>query len=741
MVRKATQWEQGFRYRLLGWLGGSLLLCFLLFFVIVYLGLKSDLYSELQDRVEYTRQLREVLIKQRTEVLQSRLEPLLVDSELRAAFLAQDRERLLNIARPLFEPLRADHNITHFYFHTVEGYNYLRVHQPDRYGDRIDRYTMRESAATLSRSHGLELGPLGTFTLRLVAPWYSGSELIGFIELGEDSQPIIDELAFSAGFDMVVLIDKKLLSRTGWQAGMQMLSRESEWDLFPDVALVDETRPGLSLMLKPSYQAVPMDVSQEVSLSMEGSEYLGTSVPLEDVSGNIVGRWYILNDISSRMSDFRQAMGLVLILCLSVGLVLTGMMNAVLRRIEQQLRASQEGLEQLVADRTDELQKALIDTQLSREQIRVVLKSIQDPILVVSELNHVWLANRAVRDLFRFGDRDLSGESLEELVGPEVFRQISQLRPVDSHLEAEIEIKYLRAGKEEVGTFAVQTTSVELGDAGRAHIFLFHDVTRARKMERLKSEFISNAAHELNTPLATIVGYVELLLDPEQNFSAEMRDEFLRTIYGKSNHLGRLLGQLLDISRLEAGRPIPLEIAEIPLQKALHEIVGHMPSIHEKHTFRFEIPEEPLVLSADPDKFQQILENIFSNALKYSPAGGEICLRVAAEDEGLVHFMIRDQGIGMSQEELKHVFDRFYRADASDSATRGVGLGLTITRQLIEAHGGRIWIESTPGEGTSVHVVLPGHVAVKSSQGAEASEGPSSREGQPKPLGKQRRGQ
>jgi len=699
------------RYRLLLLLGASLLGCFGLFMVLTYVNLREDLRYDLGVQVQNAQHLYDTLVEQRQEVLASNLDTLLNNRALRLAFLSGRRERLLEAATPLFRTLQARHKISHLYFHTVDGINFLRVHQPGRYGDRIARYTLQEAAATLSTSAGLEIGPLGTFTLRLVSPWYDGERLIGFVELGEEFDPIMAEAAMTGGVDMLVLIDKELLDREGWEAGMQMLARQGDWDMFADMVIIDETRPGLAQLLARSDELLALEQTRDVFFTYRERHYLGRAIPLKDVSGGLVGRWIVLRNVDAELGEFNRSMLILLASSLAVGFVLIAILNRVLRAMELQLQRSREGLEQLVSERTRELQKALAEAQVSREQIRVVLKAVHDPILVVDEREQLWLANRAARELLALGSGDLSGRSLESLIGEKLAAQLAALTPTALSGGIELDIPEAHGRPDEPSTFYVQTTSVALTDDRLAHIFLFHDVTRRRQMERLKSDFISNTAHELNTPLATIMGYAELLLDEDQSFDSLSREEFVRTIYQKASHLNRLLAQILDISRLEAGRPIPLETREFSLQEAMSSLVRHLPIIHPRHSFSMELPERPVLLNADPGKFQQIMENLLSNAVKYSPRGGSVAIVVTPDGEDQFLFEVRDQGVGMSSEEASQAFDRFYRVDASDSAVRGVGLGLTIARQLVEAHGGRAWLESRPGEGTRVFFTLPGRFA------------------------------
>jgi signal transduction histidine kinase len=238
-------------------------------------------------------------------------------------------------------------------------------------------------------------------------------------------------------------------------------------------------------------------------------------------------------------------------------------------------------------------------------------------------------------------------------------------------------------------------------------ITLLQDITRERELDQLKDEFISTAAHELRTPLTTVMGYVELLQHKDEYaFSPEEQREFLELIYQKSEILAKIMDDLLDLSRLRAGHLIVLKKSPEDLVGLIGEAVASYREVTKKHVFVLDLPDSPLRFSLDAGKIGQVLENLLSNAVKFSPAGGSITVRARCTD-GEVQVIVADQGIGMGPEQIERIFEKFYRVDASMTAISGFGLGMHIVRSIVEAHGGRIWVESEPGRGTRVHFTLP----------------------------------
>ena len=233
------------------------------------------------------------------------------------------------------------------------------------------------------------------------------------------------------------------------------------------------------------------------------------------------------------------------------------------------------------------------------------------------------------------------------------------------------------------------------------------DITREREIDQLKNEFISIAAHELRTPLASIMGYSELLqMDEADKFSPKMTRECFGNIQSSILSLERIIDDLLDVSKIESGRSLLIDKAEIDFSELLATICENHQRETKKHIFQLELPKAPISLFADQGRITQVLDNLLSNAIKYTPNGGAIRISGKIEDDQLC-VSISDEGIGMTEQQAQRVFDKFYRADTSNTAVRGLGLGMNIAKNIIEGHGGTIWVESVAGEGTTVYFTIP----------------------------------
>lgn len=243
-------------------------------------------------------------------------------------------------------------------------------------------------------------------------------------------------------------------------------------------------------------------------------------------------------------------------------------------------------------------------------------------------------------------------------------------------------------------------------DANGATIIIgvMQDITREREAERLKSEFVSAVAHEFQTPLATVLGFAELILD--RNISGEDRTEGLRQIMEKAERLSHLVDELLDLSRLETGRKFSLFIEPCSLRSIITGVADDFRRSHHDRAYRLDLPDGLLPMMADTTRISQVIENLLSNAVKYSPVGSPITISVEPVQQEYV-IKVKDAGRGMTEEQAAHAFDKFYRADTSDTAPSGTGLGLYLTQSIISMHGGNITIDSEPGSGTCVTVILP----------------------------------
>ena len=236
-------------------------------------------------------------------------------------------------------------------------------------------------------------------------------------------------------------------------------------------------------------------------------------------------------------------------------------------------------------------------------------------------------------------------------------------------------------------------------------VAIYRDITQYKEVDRIKSEFLSTAAHELRSPLTSILGFSELLLHREE-LSDEEEARFLKYIHEHTVHLKQLVSDLLDISRIESGTSFSVELEPSTLSLLFEKEIRSWQEAHPDHTFRLHTEHNWPQVYADKDRIRQVIRNLLSNATKYSPSGGTVAVS-AAPVGGFLEVTVADEGVGMTGDELAHIFEKFWRADASSTAVEGTGLGLVIVKHILEQHGGYIWVESIKDAGTAVHFTLP----------------------------------
>src|SRR5438445_9283021 len=231
---------------------------------------------------------------------------------------------------------------------------------------------------------------------------------------------------------------------------------------------------------------------------------------------------------------------------------------------------------------------------------------------------------------------------------------------------------------------------------------------RLQELDKLKSDFVSTVSHELRTPMTSIKGYVDNILDGLTGALTERQSYYLNRVQYNVERLTRMINDLLDLSRIEAGK-MELHRSAVCMRDLVNDVVeGFQRAAQEKGlTLRSHQPDELPAIRGDRDKLHQVLTNLIQNAIKFTPKGGEIRVEANAHDGGFVLVSVSDTGYGIPPHELDRVFDRFYRVESVSAEECGSGLGLPIAKSLVELHGGRIWAESTPGQGSGCYVTVP----------------------------------
>jgi len=353
---------------------------------------------------------------------------------------------------------------------------------------------------------------------------------------------------------------------------------------------------------------------------------------------------------------------------------------------------------QLIEDVRAESEKS----QAATRQIEALVQASRSGILLVDRHSRVAFVNSAFRRMFALDDHELTGwpvAAVEAAARPVLGEQ--HLRGEDRELEVEVpgepKPRVLRAYSADVAG----TAGEPIGWMG-----VFDDVTRDREVDRMKSEFISTVSHELRTPLTSIKASMALLLDGSAGLDEE-GTELLQVSKRNADRLVRLVNDILDVSKIEAGR-LQLDVKEHEVTPLCTEAVTGIEAFAQKVGVSVRSRVDPALprVRADWDRVVQVLTNLLSNALKFSPRGSEVDLLVSRRDEEVL-FCVRDRGPGIAADFRDKLFTKFAQSDRAKREQEGTGLGLAISRALVLAHGGEIWFESEPGKGAAFYFTLP----------------------------------
>ncbi|MCK4909248.1 MAG: hypothetical protein KAS70_05065 [Planctomycetes bacterium] len=277
------------------------------------------------------------------------------DKKIQSAWLNKDRKLLQQESNRIYDWVNKKYNITHFYFHQLDGVNFLRMHNPTRHGDKIDRFTLKRSAETQIPCHGIELGIFGTFTLRVVHPWFIDKRLAGFIELGEDIDRIAPELEKIFGLKMVVTISKKHLDEKNWLEGQRMIGTKGDWNKLKNSVIFSSAFPAPPEEVLKLLNDEKHEHHQAFFIKIDNRIFSGGLLDLHDASGKTVGDIFVAKDFTDQFADLENFALTMLLLFLLSALALVPFFYFYLGRIESRLQTNIKEKDRLIS----ELQNAL----------------------------------------------------------------------------------------------------------------------------------------------------------------------------------------------------------------------------------------------------------------------------------------------------------------------------------------------------------------------------------------------
>ena len=595
-----------------------LVMGFLFIILIIVVGFILSYFQNQEFDREFKAQIFESeedfidLENQGIRALSSALEVILQDEYLKEIYLEKDRDKLYNQALPLFQELKFNQDITHFYFHLPNGENFLRVHNKDIFGDQVTRFTFEKAKDTENIGAGIELGKTA-FALRVVKPYYQGKELIGYVELGQEIDSFLENLKRGKNNEFVVIVEKRHLDKEDWASVRRSVSLRNNWEDLEDHVFIS----GTTQLNLPCFRTENVDKileSEEVLEDevIEEIPFICGGFPIIDAGDREVGAIFAVID-TTPIDFFLQRMRyvfIVLSLLLILGLIGIGFF---------------------------------------------ITKKITKPI---TKLNYA--ATEIQKKDFKVRTNIKTGDELQQL--GETFNETAKvLQNMDNEY---------------------------------------------KRLEKAKTEFLSITSHELRSPMTPMRGQLEMLmqgyfgkLNPKQKKAVDI---VLRNSYKLDN----ILRDLLEVSRIEAGR-LKFRFVKSNLTNHTNEVINEMKDFMPEKKIKIIGDFEKLpVIKVDPDKIMQILRILISNAIKFSPENTKIIVGTKLSN-GQILFNVKDEGIGIKPQDQKRVFEPFFQAEQTMYRKHGgTGLGLTIVKGLVETQGGKIWLKSEVGKGTTFYFTV-----------------------------------
>lgn len=333
-----------------------------------------------------------------------------------------------------------------------------------------------------------------------------------------------------------------------------------------------------------------------------------------------------------------------------------------------------------------------------------IINNIKDGLLVFDSRGNVVLVNPMVEKLFNVKSSDILGKRINNFI---TFPKIKYLFYLLGEGIKEVEKKELKIKDDLV--LEVTVIPVEINDNNLSKMVIIHDITKEKMADRMKTEFVSVAAHQLRTPLSAIKWIFERLINDKSLNLKEGQKKIIKEGLDSTNRVISIVNDLLDIVRIEEGREV-YKLIPYNLEKVAQSVIETYREIIKKKNIKFEynvLNRKLPKVKIDPQKIYLVIQNLLDNAIRYSPPGGIVSINIMSDGKD-VKFSISDTGIGIPKKEKDSIFKKFFRgSNATKAHTEGNGIGLYIAKNIIEAHGGKIWFDSEENKGTTFYFTLP----------------------------------
>jgi PAS domain S-box-containing protein len=726
------------------------------------------------------------------------------NTDIQNAWLAKDRAALLALTAPIYEKLHEEHRLTHLYFIDVNQTCFLRVHNPPRFGDRIERFTLKSASSTIKLSWGIELGPYGTFTLRVVQPWFVNNSLVGFIEFGEEIDHIAPQLKGIINVDLVFLIDKSLLNSDDWQEGLKMMGRTGNWDLMPDCVIADSTMPDVPLEFT-KFAGLPHNEHQDriLTAKLDGSTFSAGFVKLSDAAGREVGDILVIKNVSKEMASLRALLAVIAAVSFLIASALVSFFYVRIAGIEKHiieahaslateiekrkeveilLRKHKDNLEKTVKDRTGELEQAnkyLQEEIVERQKAENALRKSEERFKQAAESAGDWIWEVNADGLYTYSSpvsEKLLGYKPEEIVGKKYFYDFFTSEVKEEFKKAAIEAFgrkekfncFVNPNIHKNGSIVIlETTGTPILDDGgnlcgyrgadrditernkaqqrqtqlleqlekanrhlqreneqriraeksleKLNADLESTITQLSRTNKQLAEFAHLAAHDLKTPLRGISMLAQWLsTDYYDKLDNDGRRQ-INMLVKRVTRMDNIINAILQYSTITRNKT---KERKVDLNMLLREAID---KINPPQNIKITINKPLPVLVCEEIHLWEVFLNLISNAVKFMDKSDGL-ITIDVEDEKYFwKFSVADNGPGIEPQHFEKIFQLFQMLSNRDDV-ESEGIGLTLTKKIVELYDGKIWLTSKPGAGSTFFFTFPKQMAAVDSKSAQPAQ-------------------
>jgi len=438
----------------------------------------SSIDRSVHQHISGVHSLYKELLWEEAQVMNGQIDFLKTDKALLKAFLFKDRESLSDKSQDLFERMRSKYRITHFYFHGTDKICFLRVHSPGRHGDLIDRITLDGAISSGTPVHGIELGPLGTFTLRVVHPWVVDGKLEGYIELGMEIEHVTQFIKQALNVELLVLIEKNFLKKNDWESGLKIINRRGDWDQFRKFVAIDQTIEG-SPILDEKIASHQMDDKSIFTTEFGGRHYKGSFKDLIDAGGHRIGEIISLVDITASRTNLLRLVYLISGLSLIIGSGLILFFNNYVGRIQNRLTSDRLKLRMEIEERQRK-EEALA---MSEKNFRSIFEESKDAIVSTDTKGNLLMINPAGMKLFGLTVHEIGSIKFQDFyTNPEMGRRFLAIMLEQGYLR-DFGVQLSGKGKKVMDCLMTVTAKLSSDGVIIGYDGIIRDVTPFKRME------------------------------------------------------------------------------------------------------------------------------------------------------------------------------------------------------------------------------------------------------------------